>query len=123
MNFRQRFQLATPAKVLFLFTFFVQFVGVLYSAGGIELPPLFDTIQPVAFLWLSWWWLKEDSRQTGVSWPLDMGMFLYMAWIVVLPYHLFKTRGPKGFLAIIMFIGVLSAAWITAAIISVLIWF
>lgn len=45
-----------------------------------------------------------------------MGMFLYSAWILFIPYYLFKTRGVKGFVGILAFIGVNIAAWIGALV-------
>jgi hypothetical protein len=109
--------------VLFLFTFFTQFIGGLYSAYGTELPPFFELLSRIAFAWLLWWWLREDSKRTAVTWPLDLGFFLFVGWILIIPYHLFKTRGLKGFFGILWFIGILLAAWVAATFVAVLLWF
>jgi hypothetical protein len=34
-----------------------------------------------------------------------MGLFLYIAWPVIMPYYLVKTRGAKGLLVILGFVG------------------
>lgn len=122
MSISNSYRLATPTKALFAFVFVAQFVTTLYSAREIALPLFFDFLYPFASLWLICWWLREDSRRTGVTWPIDLGMFLYIAWIFILPYHLFRTRGLKGFLGIFSFIGILIAAWVAAAIVGILLW-
>jgi hypothetical protein len=75
-------------------------------------------------LWAIWWWLKEDSKQTDVRWQeLDLGFFLALAWFLLIPYHLFKSRGVHGLLGILSFIGVQIVAWACAALLIVLIWY
>jgi hypothetical protein len=114
---------STPAKVLFIFTFFTQFVGVLYSARAVELPALFQLLYSVATAWLFWWWLTEDSKQTGARWPsMDLGFLLFVAWIVIIPYHLFATRGWRGFIGILTYVGVFLAGWLAAVFVSIILW-
>ena len=113
MTIRDRFHSTTPTKALFAFIFVAPFVDILYSAHELSLPPLYESLSPLAFLGLICWWLEKDSKRTGVSWPLDLGMFLYAAWILILPCHLFKTRGLRGLFGILAFIGALLSGWIT----------
>ena len=115
--------LATPTKVLFLFTFFIQFISAFYSAWQTELPPVFQLLYWIAFGWLMWWWLREDSKRTGDTWPMDLGYFLFIAWYIIIPYHLFATRGVKGFIGILSFIGVFLAGWLAAVIVIILVWY
>jgi len=81
------------------------------------LPAVFEILYPIAFLGVVGWWFAEDCRRTGNSWPLDMGMYLYAAWMFILPYYLFKTRGRKAFVGIVAFIGANIAAWVVAVIV------
>ena len=69
-----------------------------------------------------WWWLREDSGDRNITWPLDLGMFVYAGWFLLLPYHLVKTRGVKGFLGVLAFVAVAFAAWISSAIFVVIVW-
>ncbi len=112
-----------PAKAIFLFTFFSQFVAVLYSAWALELPALFQLLYWIAFGWLMWWWLKDDSKRTGVTWPLDTGYFILVAWVVIVPYYLFATRGFKGFIGILSFIAVFFAGWLAAVFVTIILWY
>lgn len=45
-------------------------------------------------------WVEEDSRgRLEADRPsLDLGLFLYVIWIVYLPWYLLRTRGPRGWL-------------------------
>ena len=42
------------------------------------------------------YWLTWDSKRYGLTWVWDMGFFLYLAWPVIVPYYLLKTRGVKS---------------------------
>lgn len=111
-------------KCLLAFTFFSQFIQTLYAARQVELPVLVEVLSPVTLVWIVWWWLREDSKHSGLLWPnLDFGFFLAIAWFVVLPYHLFKTRGVRAFIGVFLFLAVLIAAWISAAVIVVFVWY
>lgn len=122
MGICNNIQLAKPTKVLFVFSFFAQFISTMYSAYENTFPLLFEFLYPIAYLWLVGWWLKEDSRRTGVRWPIDLGMFLYVAWVFIVPYHLLKTRGLKGFIGIFSFVAILFAGWVAAAIVVLFLW-
>ena len=119
MSIRDQMQIETPTMALFVFAFLTQFLTTIYSAFQISPSAIFGFLSAIGFLWLICWWLKEDSRRTGITWPLDLGMFLYVAWVFIVPYHLFKTRGLTGLWGILSFIVVLFAAWLSAAVITV----
>lgn len=99
-----------------LFLIAGQMIEMVYAINGAYPPEVFEFLYPFAFLGLICWWLQRDSGRNGVSWPLDMGMFMYQAWVIILPYHLIKTRGVRGLIDICVFAGVLIAAWILLAI-------
>src|ERR687896_328477 len=89
------------AICLLVYVFGVQFADTLYLANEMAPPPGFEILSPLGFLWLICWWLESDSRRVGTKWPMDLGMFLYVAWIFIVPYHLFKTRGLRAFIGIL----------------------
>lgn len=51
---------------------------------------------------------------------MDLGMFVYAAWIFILPYHMFRTRGLKASTGILSLIAVYIAALMTAAITAII---
>ena len=109
--------LSTPAKVLFAFTFAVQLIGGLYLAWQLEPSLPYSYLLYVAHVSILWWWLKEDSKKTGDTWPMDLGYFIYLAWLALIPYHLFRTRGFRGFIGIFGYVGSIIAGWLAAVLI------
>jgi hypothetical protein len=41
-------------------------------------------------------WLQRDAHRTGVGAVFDLGMFLLIAWWLIIPWYSFKTRGKAG---------------------------
>jgi hypothetical protein len=80
---------------------------------------------PLVALFFSWvplltviLWLQKDARRTGVGVVLDLGLFLWIAWPIVIPWYAFKTRGRAGWglmLGLLTLIGSASLGWLTVA--------
>jgi hypothetical protein len=104
--------IASPAGLLYLFVLVTQFIFGLYGARGVDPPGSYRLLYALAFLWLFGWWLQQDSRQHRFKWVYDLGLFLYIAWPVIIPYYLFKTRGVKAFLTILTFLAVYVGTYI-----------
>ncbi len=49
-------------------------------------------------------------------------MFLYIGWMLVVPYYLVKNRGAKGLLAIILLMVVWICAWIAGIASAYAVW-
>ena len=113
-------QISSPTALLYLYLIAAQVVTGVYLAREAELPPAFSLLYPLGFLWAVGWWLRRDSRARGVGWVFDMGLFLYIAWPVVMPYYLLKTRGAKGLLATLAFAGAYVGALIAGAVLYIL---
>ena len=98
-------RLTSPKALLYIFVVLTQLATGSYLASGLEPPGFFTFAYGLAFLWIVGWWLRTDSRERGIGWVFDMGLFLYIAWPLVIPYYLFKSRGAKGLLVILVFVG------------------
>ncbi len=118
MNLRDSPKISMPAVFIFLSVFLERFLGGLYFLRGLEAPVVLTLLPPVVIAWAMWLWLRGDSRKRGVQWVLDLGWFLYVAWIVILPYHLFKTRGLKALIPILFFVLIALLGTVGAAIVS-----
>jgi len=73
----------------------------------------------LAFYWAFGWWFINDSRKHGIPWVdkyMDMGMYLYVAWIFLIPYYLFKTRGWKAIYIIGLLLGIYFGAYVMGVI-------
>ena len=101
-NFLPR--LVSPTALLYLYLIIMQIAQGIYFASEIEPSPAFTLIDSIGLLWLVGWWLLTDSRKRGVAWVYDMGFFLSIAWPLIIPYYLLKTRGAKGLLLILAFV-------------------
>ena len=108
-------RILSPATLLYSAVVIHQFALGLYLVLKIEPPGLLELLSWGTFLWGLGWWLQTDSRKRGVSLVYDMGLFLYVAWPMVMPYYLVKTRRAKGLLVILGFVG----AYLIPAIIGI----
>ena len=117
-NLLQR--ISSPAAWLDLFVIATQFVTGVYLARETGPPPAFTVLYPLGLLWVVGWWLRDDSRKRGVGWVFDMGLFLYIAWPLFMPYYLLKTRGAKGLLVILGFAAAYVGALLAGATLYVL---
>jgi hypothetical protein len=69
------------------------------------------------FLWAVSAWLIADARRLGIDLPLDIGWFVYLACPLLLPYHVFKTRGVRGFIILAGFVGVFVATYLIGLVV------
>ncbi len=98
-------RIGLPTVFLYSVVVITQFANGLYAGLQVEPPVTFTLLYWLAFFWIMGWWLRLDSRKRGVLSVYDLGFFLTVAWPLVLPYYLIKTRGPKGLLNILGFAG------------------
>ena len=61
-------------------------------------------------------WIVADARRTRRSVSYDFGMFLFFAWSLLAPIHLFKTRGWRGFGPIGWFVLIVAVATLVGSI-------
>jgi hypothetical protein len=109
-------RIISPTVLLYAFLVITNIGFGFHSPKGHEPPPVLSAIDSLGFLWIIGWWLRRDSRKRGIAWVYDMGLFLYYAWPFIMPYYLLKTRGRKGLLVILGFVGVYFGAGIVGVI-------
>ncbi len=103
-------KLFSPVALLYTYLILTSMALGSYRARGVEAPDAFAVILPLGYLWIVGWWLLTDSRERGVAWPWDLGLFLHIAWPFIMPYYLLKTRGLRGLLVVLIFVGVYTGA-------------
>jgi hypothetical protein len=89
-------------------------VAAVYTAAGVEPAPaiwMFVTSAPAICVFL---WLQKDAARTHVGSVLDLGYFLFLAWPVVLPWYLVKTRGWKGLITLGGMLALVCAPYLAA---------
>jgi hypothetical protein len=96
-----------PGATALLTAFFlIANVGAaLYAAAGQEPSGGFAFLIYGGFGVAVAWWIHADARRLGKREIVDQGWFTYIAWPLVLPYHLFKTRGSRGAVTLVGLVG------------------
>lgn len=59
----------------------------------------------------AWFWAYSQGRR--IAWVMDMGWFLFAAWIILLPYYILKAEGRRGWSRIGLFCLTYLAAFAT----------
>ncbi len=108
----------TPMLVLLGILIFVHHFGLgLYYAHGLEPSPASEFLYSAAFLCCVVWWLRAEARRYVIKPIYCLGLLVGVGWIVIIPYHLFKTRGLRGLIPLSALIGSFLAAQILAMVV------
>lgn len=93
---------------------------MLRQAHGLEPSRGVGLLADWAFAFLVVLWVRSDYRRSRY-WPcFEYDMFLFVAWPLLLPHYLVRTRGPRGLLILAgMFALLLAAAVLVAVIMTV----
>ena len=113
-------KLTSVTTLLYVFLIVTQLISGAYLASGRETPPMFALVYAFGFLWMIGWWLRDDSKRREIRWVYDIGFFLSVAWPFVLPIYLLKSRGVKGIIPVLAFIGVFIGATILGMVLYLL---
>jgi hypothetical protein len=113
-------RIAAPTILLYSFIIITQIGHGIYYGYQIEPPGTFTLLYALSLVWIMGWWLRTDTRIRGIAWVYDMGFFLFIAWPLVMPYYLVKSRGAKGLLVVLGFVGAYIGALIVGIAISLL---
>lgn len=109
-----------PSILLSAFLFIAQFINGFNATQVGGASAISNFWYSLAFYWAIGWWFINDSRKHDVKWVdmyMDTGMLLYIAWIFIIPYFLFKTRGWKALYTIGLLLGTYFGAYIAGVVI------
>lgn len=109
--------------VLFAILIFIyNFAAALFLASGVELSPEVQFLYRAAFLCAAIWWFRSDAHRSSVTPLYCQGVMMGIGWFVIIPYHLLKTRGAKGFSPLLLLAGSFVAAQVAAAVVYLLLY-
>ena len=97
--------------------FVYNFGAGIYLARGIEPLPTFEFLYTAAFVCGVVWWLNAEVKRSAVKPIYCAGLLVGIGWFVIIPYHLFKTRGLRGALPLLALIGSFVAAHLLAIVV------
>ena len=90
---------------------------IVYGFLGIPPHPFIRLVVSVAPLVAAISWLKADARARHVPLVHDMGIFLWIAWPVLIPWYGFKTRGRHALpLALLVMLAIITPGLVMALI-------
>jgi len=119
-----KFRISTPSLFFGCFLCLTQFMNGITITRNEATSSANNIWLVFAFYWALGWWFINDARKEGIKWLdeyLDLGLFLYIGWIFLVPYHLFKTRGWKAPYTVGFFLGTSLIAFVMGAILSSLV--
>ena len=107
-----------PMLMLLVVLVFVYHFGTgIYRVWDLEPSPTFEFLYTAASLCGFVWWLKADAGTSTVKHVYCLGLLVGIGWIIMIPYHLFKTRGVRGFIPLLALIGSFLAAYLLAVVV------
>lgn len=104
--------------MLCVFVASTQFAVGWYDMLALELPASFALLRTLGYVYVLGYWLTHDSRQHLFKGICDLGLWLFIAWPVLLPYYLFKTRGWRALLTLLLFGTVFCLAYLLGSVAS-----
>jgi len=104
--------------VLLIVLTFVYHTGqTLYVLLRVEPLPTFEFLHIAALACGVVWWLRADVKSSGVKELYCDGLLVTAGWVIILPYHLLKTRGLKGFIPLLALLAALIASQVVATVV------
>ena len=94
---------------LLVLTLIFSFGRAMMALRGAGLPDGSELLLHYTFILFVARWVAVDRRSHRFDAPFEFYAFVFFAWLVVIPYYLYKTRGPRGLIRGLGF-------WILAAI-------
>ena len=96
--------------------------AAIYAAVELEPDPIIVLILTGGPLIAVILWVQKDAQRTGVTAVLDWGLFLWIAWPVVIPWYALRTRGRAGWRLALGLPGLILLPYLTGAIVPWLIY-
>lgn len=103
--------------VLLVISLFVYSIGSgIYLGLGLEPSATLEFLYTVVFLCSLVWWLKAEARRYKIGLVYCPGLLVGFGWAIIIPYHLLKTRGVRGFIPL----GALIGSYLVAQVLAIL---
>ena len=117
-NFRS--YLTAENVSLFAFMLLAEAASVIFNIIAAEPPAGFELLKNMGYLYVFGYWLEVDGRRHAFDWPYCRGIFLHLTWAFIIPYYLFKTRGARAFLTLLIFASMYAVSALAGALAATL---
>ena len=91
--------------LLSLLVFVYTLSAGIYAVYGVEPLPTAEFLYTGAFFCGLIWWLQADRGRSAVKPIYCLGLLMSIGWLIIIPYHLLKTRGAKGLIPLLALAG------------------
>ena len=85
--------------------------------GRVEAFNQCEFLYTAAFLCGVVWWLNAEAGTSAVKRVYCRGLLVAAGWLIIIPYHLLKTRGVKGLIPLVALVGSFVIAYISALVV------
>jgi hypothetical protein len=111
---------STILLVLLVVLVFVYTLGAgILLIYGLEPSPTVEFLYHAGFLSGSIWWLQADAGRSAVKRVYCPGLLVGSGWLIMIPYHLLKTRGAKGLIPLLALAGSYVIAYIVTMVLYI----
>ena len=73
--------------------------------AGSELSIGVELLYRAAFVCGVGWWLQKETRESDMQRLYCKGLLIQVAWPMIIPYYLYKSRGLRSLILIAILIG------------------
>lgn len=102
---------------LLVASMFIHNVGLgIYTARNLEPLPTFEFLYTAAFVCGVVWWLRAEIERSAVDPIYCDGLLVSLAWLILVPYYLFKIRGVHALIPLSIFVSAVIVSYIFAGI-------
>jgi len=91
---------------------------IVYFVLGEEPLPTFEFLYTFGFLCGIVWFLKAEAERSAAAHAYCPGITIGLAWFLLLPYHLLKSRGARGLIPLFILVGIWLVLQVVAAIVN-----
>lgn len=100
-----------------ILVFVYNFAAGIYLAQGMEPLPTVEFLYSSAFLCGVVWWLNAEVGRSAAKSVYCRGLIVAAGWLIIIPYHLLKTRGARGLIPLVALTGSFVVAHISALVV------
>ncbi len=81
---------------LFAFLLLTSIARSLYAARGVAPSAQFEVLALLGFVTFVWYWVTQECKGCGASFPVDFAWFVSILWFVLVPYYMWRFQRWRG---------------------------
>ena len=98
------------------FVFTASLAEGVYAAHDAEPSQRFRFLTMLGLMALLWYWFVQEMRSHRPALPMDMGIFLFTLWFILVPYYFWRYERGRGLLKVVGLVGMWVLTWALGAL-------